>query len=57
MTSGNAARNCNRGFSLIELLIVVAISGFERGQSNSSQFFGDRLRQPAAESAYAGCSR
>ncbi|PYX21695.1 MAG: hypothetical protein DMG87_08875 [Acidobacteria bacterium] len=25
MTSGNAARNCNRGFSLIELLIVVAI--------------------------------
>src|SRR5438105_12570210 len=26
MTSGNAARNCNRGFSLIELLIVVAIS-------------------------------
>jgi len=26
MTSGNAARKCNRGFSLIELLIVVAIS-------------------------------
>src|SRR5438445_6953427 len=26
MTSGNAARKCNLGFSLIELLIVVAIS-------------------------------
>ena len=26
MTPGNAARKCNRGFSLIELLIVVAIS-------------------------------
>jgi prepilin-type N-terminal cleavage/methylation domain-containing protein len=26
MTPGNAARKCNRGFSLIELLVVVAIS-------------------------------
>src|SRR5438445_12627526 len=33
MTSGNTARNCNRGFSLIELLIVVAIGLIASGMA------------------------